>query len=190
MKKLTIILLLTIVMQLSVCASEELSKQAVAFYSDNNFNKALEILLQIDERHKTPQDWLLLGNIYEEKGEKQNAVYMYQKAIVVNKKYYKAYYNLANLFLEDENYNIAIEHYKKAISLNKSNPYLYYNLACAYIKNGDIKKAKTNLIKAVTLKNDSPEIHYNLAYVYNSLGKKDIAQTYLDNYNKLTQQEL
>ena len=48
------------------------------------------------------------------------------------------------------------------------------------------KKAKSELIKAVTLKNDIPEIHYNLAYVYKCLNKPKVAQSYLDNYNKLT----
>jgi hypothetical protein len=55
-------------------------------------------------------------------------------------------------------------------------------------KKGEIKKAKNQFIKAVTLKNDVPEFHYNLAYVYKNLNKPQIAQTYLDNYNKLTNQ--
>ena len=71
---------------------------------------------------------------------------------------------------------------------SKDNPYVYYNLACAYIKTAELKKARAALVKAVTLKNDIPEIHYNLAFVYKSLGKDKIAQDYLNNYNKLTNQ--
>ena len=48
-----------------------------------------------------------------EKGEKDNAIFMYQKAIYANPKYYKAYYNLANIYLNEERYNIAIENYKE-----------------------------------------------------------------------------
>ena len=33
--------------------------------------------------------------------------------------------------------------------------------------------------------NKVPEFHYNLAYVYKKLNKDKMAQTYLDNYNKL-----
>ena len=171
----------------SCFASNELSLQATAFYSDNNFQKTMELLLQIDEKKRSAQDWLLLGNLLDEKGEKQNAIFMYQKSINTDEKYYKAYYNLANLYLADEKYNMAVENYKKALKLNKENPYIHYNLACAYIKLAEINKAKNHLIKAVTLKNDIPEIHYNLAYVYKSLNKPKIAQTYLDNYDKLTQ---
>ncbi len=167
-------------------ASNDLSKMATAFYSDNNFQQTLDLLLQINENKRSAQDWLLLGNLLDEKGEKENAIFMYQKAIFADEKYYKAYYNLANLYLADDKYNMAVENYKKALKFKKDSPYLHYNLACAYIKLADIKKAKNELIKAVTLNKNIPEIHYNLAYVYKCLNKPKIAQDYLNNYNKLT----
>ena len=183
------VLIFAIVLGTNFCfASSELSQQATGFYSDNNFQKTMDLLLQIEEKERSAQDWLLLGNLFDEKGEKQNAIFMYQKAINTDEKYYKAYYNLANIYLADEKVNLAIENYKKALKYNKQNPYLHYNLACAYIKKAEIKDAKSELIKAVTLNNNIPEIHYNLAYVYKCLNKPKIAQTYLDNYNKLMNQ--
>lgn len=184
-----VVLLLTLFLSIGVCyASTELSQQATAFYSDNNFHKTMELLLQIDEKERSAQDWLLLGNLLEEKGEKQNAIFMYQKSINTDEKYYKAYYNLANLYLADDKYNMAVENYQKALKLKKDNPYIYYNLACAYIKLAEIKKAKSQLIKAVTLNSNIAEIHYNLAYVYKCLNKPKVAQEYLNNYNKLMNQ--
>ena len=184
-----VVLLLTMFLSLGACfASNELSQQATAFYSDNNFHKTMELLLQIEEKERSAQDWLLLGNLLEEKGEKQNAIFMYQKSINTDEKYYKAYYNLANLYLADDKYNMAIENYQKALKLKKDNPYIYYNLACAYIKLAEIKKAKSHLIKAVTLNSNIAEIHYNLAYVYKCLNKPKVAQEYLNNYNKLMNQ--
>lgn len=180
------VLLLFLILGINSCfANEELSKGAVAFYSDNNHRKTMDLLLQIDENERTAQDWLLLGNLLQEKGEKDNTIFMYQKSINTDKKYYKAYYNLANLYLEDEKYNMAIENYKKAIALNKTNPYVFYNLGCAYLKLGNLKKARPAFQQAVTLKNDVAEFHYNLAYTYKSLNKTKLAQVYLDNYNKL-----
>ena len=167
-------------------ASEDISKQATAFYSDNNYQKTMDLILQIDEKERSAQDWLILGNVLEDKGEKDNAIFMYQKAISVDSKYYKAYYNLANHYAQNNQLNMAVQNYKKAASLNKENPYILYNLACTYIKLGEIKKAKTNLNKAIMLKSDVPEFHYNLAYVYKQLDKPKLAQTYLDNFNKLT----
>lgn len=187
MKRVLSILSLFIFLGAGHCSTEELSKQATAFYSDNNFNKTLDLLLQINEKERSAQDWLLLGNLMDEKGEKNNAIFMYQKSISTDPKYYKAYYNLGNLYVAENKFNLAIENYKQASKLSKENPYIYYNMGCAYIKLAQLNKAKSALIKAVTLKNDIPEIHYNLAYVYKGLNKPKLAQIYLDNYNKLTE---
>ena len=184
MKKFLIIALL--LTSTTVFGADDLSKQATAFYSDNNYQKAMELILQIGESERTAQDWLLLGNVLEDKGEKDNAVFMYQKAIVTDHKYYKAYYNLAKYYAENNQFNMAVANYKKAISYSKENPYVFYNLACAYMKMGDLKKAKTNLNKAIMIKSDVADFHYNLAYVYKQLGKDKLAKTYLENYNKLT----
>ena len=189
MKRLFFILF-SILISCNICLSspEELSKQAVAFYSDNNYDRTMDMLLQIDEKQRSAQDWLLLGNLMDEKGEKNNAIFMYQKALNVDKKCYRAYYNLANIYLSQEKYNLAIENYKKASSIAEENPYIYYNLGCAYLKLGNAKKAKTAFINAITYKNTVPEFHYNLAYTYKSLGKTKLAETYLKNYNKLIAQ--
>ena len=186
MRRFLIIALLFCVSGANIFALDnELSKQATAFYSDNNYNKALDLILQINEKERTAQDWLLLGNVLEDKGETENATFMYQKALVANPKYYKAYYNLANNYFKNGQYNLALQYYKKASSLSKENPYIFYNIACTYIQLGEIKKAKTNLNKAIMFNANIPEFHYNLAYVYKNLDKEKLAQTYLDNYNKL-----
>ncbi len=188
MKKFLTILFLILGM-IQCFASEELSKQATAFYSDNNYDKTMELLLLINEKERSPQDWLLLGNLLDEKGEKEQAIFMYQKAAEVDTKYYKPYYNIANIYMEQSRYNMAVENYKKAAKYNPANAYVYYNLACAYLKQGKTRDAKNALIKAVTIKNDIPEVHYNLAYVYKKLNKPKLAKTYLDNYNKLMDKE-
>lgn len=184
--KIVALLVSLILFSGSCFADEILSKQATAFYSDNNYNKTIDLILQIDEKERCAQDWLLLGNLFDEKGEKENAIFMYQKAIGKDNKYYKAYYNLANIYLEQNKYNLAIDYYKSAIHLSRENAYLYYNLGCAYLKTGDAKKAKTAFINALTYKKDVPEFHYNLAYTYKLLKKDKLAQSYLDNYNKMT----
>ena len=176
---------LLLILTTPVFADNDLSKQAVAFYSDNNYQKTMDLILQIDENERTAQDWLILGNVLEDKGEKENAIFMYQKAISVNHKYYKAYYNLANHYAQNNQFNMAIDNYKKAASLSKENPFIFYNMAFTYIKMGNLNKAKTNLNKAIMFKSDVPDFHYNLAYVYKQLNKPKLAQTYLDNYNKL-----
>ncbi len=172
----------------SVCfaANPELSKQATAFYSDNNQVRTMDLILQINEKDRTGQDWLLLGNVMADSLRMEDAVYMYKKAIEKDKKCYRAYYNLGNYYLEQGKYNDALDNYTKAMKLSPENPYIYYNIGCACLNIGDLNRAKVNFYKAVMFDSKVPEFHYNLAYVYKKLNKEKMAQIYLDNYNKLT----
>jgi len=176
-----------ILMSCSCCfaSQEELSRQATAFYSDNNRVKTMDLILQINENERTGQDWLILGNVLEDNGKIEDAVYMYQKAIAKDKKCYRAYYNLGNYYMERGQFQNAIENYTKASKIKSENPYIFYNLGCAYLKQNDLSRARANFNKAIMYKSNVAEFHYNLAYVYKQLGKDKLAQTYLDNYNKL-----
>ena len=165
---------------------QNLSQQAVALYTDNNLDEALNTFLKIPEKYRTAQDNLLVGNILLDLGKPEDAVFMYKRAILADECFYKPYYNIGNICLNDDKYFMAIDYYKKAIRYAPDFPYAYYNLACAYIKAGELKKAKSNLIKAIELNKTDANFHYNLAYVYKKLNKPKQAQIYLDNYNKLT----
>ena len=188
MKKFYLLIVSLFIASSCIASNYDLSQQATAFYSDNNHIRTMDVILQINEKDRTAQDWLLLGNVLADKNEQENALFMYQKAIEKDPKCYKAYYNIANYNVEKGQFNNAIENYKKAAKIKTDNPYIYYNLATVYIKQEEFGKAKTNLNKAIMYKSTVPEFHYNLAYVYKKLGKDKLAQTYLDNYNKLTEQ--
>ncbi len=185
MRKFLILVLLAF--NYSVCfgAHEELSKQATAFYSDNNHIRTMDLILQINEKERSPQDWLLLGNVFADNGKTEDAVYMYRKAIEKDKKCYRAYYNLGNYYLERGEYQNAIDNYSKASKIKTDNPYIFYNLGCAYLKLNNLSQARANFNKALMYNSNIAELHYNLAYVYKSMGKDKMAQTYLDNYNKI-----
>ena len=173
-----------------VFAADDLSKQATAFYSDNNYQKTMDLILQIPEDKRSAQDWLLLGNILDDKGERDNALFMYQKAILCDETYYKSYYNLGNAYLAEDKPHLAIVQYKKLLNINPNFPYGYYNLGCAYIKIGELRKAKNAFLSAIELKNTEPDFHYNLAYVYKKLKNEKNAKLYLGYYNKIMEQLL
>lgn len=162
-----------------------LSQQAVALYTDNNLDDSLKTFLKIPEKYRSAQDYVLMGNILADLGRREDAIFMYKRAILTDEFNYKAYYNIGNVCLNDDKYFMAIDYYKKAKKYASDFPYVYYNLGCAYIKAGDLRKAKSNLSKAIELKNTEPDFHYNLAYVYKKLEKPKLAKIYLDNYNKL-----
>lgn len=185
MKKIIIFILLVLCCNNCFADSSELSKQATAFYSDNNQVRTMDLILQINEKDRTGQDWLLLGNVMADSLRMEDAVYMYKKAIEADKKCYRAYYNLGNYYFERGQYQEALDNYTKASKIKEENPYIYYNMGCVNIKQKNWYKAKTNFNKAIMFNSKVPEFHYNLAYVYKQLKKDNMAQTYLDNYNKL-----
>jgi len=161
------------------------SEQSMIIYTENNIKGAFEILLSIKEADRTAQDWVLLGNILQDQDKIPDAIFMYQRAIMVNPNFYKAYYNMGNIYLEEEKPHLAIDNYRKANKINNQFPYAYYNLGCAYLRIGELNKAKIVFLKAIELKNTEPNFHYNLAYTYKMLKKPKQAQQYLGFYNKL-----
>lgn len=164
----------------------QLNQQAIALYTDNNLDESLKTFAKIPEDKRTPEIWLLMGNILMDKGKNDEAVFMYGRAVLVDTTFYKAHYNMANIYLSEDKFNMAIDQYKLAVRYNPNSAYSYYNLGCAYLKVGDLKKAKYAFIRAIELKNNVAEFHYNLAYVFKKLNKPKQAKIYLENYNKLT----
>ncbi len=161
------------------------SEQAVLYYNENNIKGAFDTLLAIKDVDRTTLDWVLLGNILQDQNRTSDAIFMYQRAITLDPKFYKPYYNLGNIYLEDEKPYLAIENYRKANKMNNQFAYAYYNLGCAYLKTGDLKKAKIVFLKAIELKNTEPNFHYNLAYTYKMLNNPKLSKQYLGFYNKL-----
>lgn len=158
---------------------------ARAMYAQNNLEETLNILYTIPDESKTAEDWLLLGNINQDKGDTKSAVTMYEKAVTTDKKCYKAYYNLGVLYFSEEKYSLALENFKKAKKYKLDNPSIYYNLGCTYINLGEFRKAKNEIMYAIELKNTVPEYYYNIAYAYKKLGNDKKAQSYMDLYDKL-----
>lgn len=183
---LTVLLILTAIPAFAL-DYQEISAQANVLYAGNDIKNALNMFLSIPEDDRTAPNWLLIGNILHDQGKLDEAIFMYQKAIQTDEKFYKAYYNLGNIYLQDSKPNMAIEQYKKVIKLKPDYAYAHYNLGCAYIKLGKYSKAKFELLTAIDLKNTIADFHYNLAFVYKKLNKEKDAKRYMEYYNKLTE---
>lgn len=167
-----------------------LSADAMILYNANDIEGSLQILESIPEEKRTALDWLLIGNIYQDKKDIDKTATCYQKAITTDAKFYRGYYNLANLYLDDENSLEAIKLYKLSIKYKHDFSYAYYNMGCAYVKLGDLKKAKSSFLKAIEHKNDLVDAYYNLAFVYKELNDTKKAEEYLKIYNELITRKL
>ncbi len=190
MKKLLLLTLLIFISIPAIAADDTLNEQAKLLYADNNITESFNALLSIPEEERTAENWLLLGNILQDKGRNDDAVFMYTQSILKDDKFYKAHYNLGNCYLNDDKPNMAIEEYKKVLKIRPEYAYAHYNLGCAYIKLGKYKKAKNAFLDAIYFKNTEPDFYYNLAYVYKKLNKAKDAQAYTEIYNKLIETQI
>ena len=167
-----------------------INTQVNMLYAENRIEEAFNLLLTVPPDMRTPQNWLLLGNILQDKQRECDADFMYNQAYFAGMKFYKAAYNLGNLYLDEEKPNMAIEQYKTVIKLKPDFAYAYYNTGCAYLKLGSLKEAKKYFLKAIELKPTEADFHYNLAYTLKKLNKSKDAQFYLDYYNKIKENSI
>ena len=168
---------------------EQKTHDARIFYAQNNLDETQNILLSIPVEERNSEHWLLLGNIMQDKDDTRTAVSMYEQAIAVNRKCYRAYYNLGCLYFAEEKYALALENFKKAKLYKLDLPVIYYNLGCTYLVLGNYRKAKNELLYAIELKKDEPDYYYNVAYAYKKLNNEKKAKTYLDLYEQLKLQQ-
>ena len=197
MKKLFIIcIMLMLACNTGICTenkqAEDMdasSQEARALYAQNEIDKALKVLQTKGEEYRTDEDWLLIGNILQDKDKLTEAIYMFKKAIEKNPKYYKGHYNLGYIYLIQDKPNMALEEFKKAVKYKSDFAYGYYNMGCAYLKLKQYKNARYNFFRAMDVKADEPMIYYNLAYTFKKLNKEKQAQNYLDIYNKMMERQ-
>ncbi len=165
------------------------SEQAKVLYAQNEIDEALKLLKSKGEETRTAEDWLLIGNILQDKDRIDEAIYMFQKAIEKDPKYYKAHYNLGYIYLIQEKPNMALAEFKKSVKYKDNFSYGYYNMGCAYLKLKEYRNARYNFFRALDAKNDEPAVYYNLAYTYKMLNNEKQAKVYLDLYNKIMERQ-
>lgn len=167
---------------------DPVSEQARALYAQNNIDETFKLLQNKKEEERSAEDWLMLGNILQDKEKINEAVYMFNHALLKDPKYYKAHYNLGYIYLIQDKPNMALAEFKKAVKYNPEFSYGYYNIGCAYLKLKSYRNARYNFFKAMDLRANEPNIYYNIAYCYKMLNDNKKAQTYIDLYNKMMEQ--
>lgn len=116
----------------------------------------LEKSLTLDKRNK--ESYRLLGKIYEEHNELEEARNWYRKALSEDIDNFCEFYGLiANTYFKENKFDKAIKYYEKAINSNKNYISAYCNMAEIYIIQKDFDKAIEYLKKAIEV---------NSAYIY------------------------
>jgi len=114
----------------------------------------------------------------QEKGQLDEAITHYQKAIELNPSLASAYCNLGTALRKKGQLDEAITHYQKALELNPSFASAYYNLGVALLKKEQLDEAITHCLKALELKPSFAQAYCNLGGALQEKGQLDEAITY------------
>jgi Flp pilus assembly protein TadD len=116
-----------------------------------------------------------LGNALFQKGNVDEAIEHFQRALQINPDYMEAHYNLGCALIQKGNVDEAITHFQKALQIKPNGAEVHINLGCALLQKGNMDEAITHFQKALQIEPDSAEAHINLGNALLTKGRMDEA---------------
>lgn len=143
--------------------AEQFHDKALRYYNASAYDEALSEIkkaLKVDKDHI--ESWLLSGDIYALRGERELAIDSYRTAILIDSNFFiPAYYILANLLFDQQHYEESLIYYRKYS--------VYPN-----IRNAERKRVDKNIVTAEfrikSMKDTVPFNPENLGYNVNTSG--------------------
>jgi tetratricopeptide (TPR) repeat protein len=148
-----------------------LSWQRVWAYEDRD-------TLWKDTVAKNPNFWPAynhLGFDFLQKGEVNEAISLFQKALKINPNYAKAHNNLGIALAQTGQMDPAIEHFQKAIEINPEFVEAHSNLGLALFHKSQIDDAIDQYQKALKINPNNAGVHVNLGNAFLKKGQVEEA---------------
>ena len=136
---------------------------------------ALSIVKEIPEHILS---WKILGSVYLEIGQKDEAFIATQNVVRLSSKDPEAHNNLGVVLFKLSKLEEAEKSYKKAIELKPDYAVAHNNLGHIYRNFGYLEDAAKSYTKAIELKPDFTVAHYKLGIIYQQLGKLKDAEKF------------
>jgi protein O-mannosyl-transferase len=134
--------------------------------------------LWTDTLARNPKCWVgynNLGNALSEKGQVDEAMIQFQKALEIIPNYADAHYNLGNAFSQKGEMDKAIAQYQKALEIKPNYAGAHYNLGNALLRKGQVDEAISQYQMALKIKPDYAEACSNLGVALFQKGRLDDA---------------
>jgi tetratricopeptide (TPR) repeat protein len=119
-----------------------------------------------------------MGTVQLEKGENEQAIAFFNKALEVNPKYVDAYYNRGIAYRRQGLNELAISDYTKTLELNPREARAYANRGNVYFDKGRHDDAISDYTKALEIDPKDAITYYNRSYAYYL--KKDFDKSWED----------
>jgi len=116
-----------------------------------------------------------LGIALFQKGEVDEAIGHFQKALGINPDYAKARNNLGNALAQKGQIDDALAQFQKAVAIDSSFAQAHYNFGNALVQKGQMDEAMEEYKKALELSPGYAEAHYNFGLVLLMKGRLDEA---------------
>ena len=177
---------------------EVLSTYGINLIEDGNLDKGIHVLQKaVSMLDFDPEVWNYLGVAYWKKGDDQEALAHYDKALSLDSTDALLFNNLGSLHLSryikeknPEDHSQAIAHFRNAIHFDPQLAAAYNGLGGAYNIVGKIDEAISLWEKSVDLNPAYGFSVYNLGMAYFRKGEKGKALEYLTRYLELERENL
>ena len=127
----------------------------------------------LDQVPNNPDALHFLGLLMYNRGDRDQAIELMNKAIAVFPEYADAYNNLGNLYNVNGEFEQAAEYYRKALQIDPGNVSAHNNLGIVLKHLTDYEQAAEAFLKAIELMPDNAELYQNLGSVYRRHGNFD-----------------
>lgn len=141
------------------------------------------------QMEQDPEFWSMLGLAYLKKGNIEDSIMAFEKAVSVDDEYVDALFNLGSIYLSiflrtkgQNELQKALRNLKKAIEIDPSYAKAYNSLGVAYFQAGDWDNAIYCWEKTVQLSSEFEKANYYLGLMYLSKGRKDKALLFFEKY--------
>ncbi len=126
---------------------------------------------------ESASDFLAVGLVKREQGDKSAALNSYSQALSRNSNYADAYYQRGNVRYEQGDKQTALEDYNKALSLNPKYADAYFNRGVIHYDLEDRQGAIEDFSQAINLNPNFIEAYYNRGVIHRSLrdGQKTLS---------------
>jgi tetratricopeptide (TPR) repeat protein len=124
---------------------------------------------------RAAETYYRLGRFFDDQGQTQEAIDLFQKAIKSDPTLATAYNDLGGIFQKNQQLDQALIYYQKAVTLRPNFAEAHYNLGNAYKELSQWSEAVRHTCKALELDPNLPEAYYILGISYHELGKVEEA---------------
>ena len=118
------------------------------------------------------------GNDFYKKGDFNNALVYYNKALMENPGEYLLHYNVANIFYKMKKYDEAMSNYEHSLfgAEKKDTAAIHYNLGNAAFKKKDYEKAVQSYVNSLKIESENKQTKYNLELAIKKLREQSKEQ--------------